>query len=165
MTKEKKIQYRKAYVELNEVIKLIPEEQRRKIPNNIIDNLVKNMDTSYYFKIDKSKGIFEQDLSIETQALLVEIYEKYLASENEKGLWKKYDNICLNKIDKKRREKYNPDNIFKDTNHLSNIDKDITRTNNYMIEHKDTIFRKFMDKIKKFLNLKSEKIIKKNNKN
>ena len=49
----------------------------------------------------------------ETKALLVQLYIKYLAPENEKELWEKYNQICLNEVEKKRREKYNPENIFK----------------------------------------------------
>ena len=111
MKKEKELQYKKAYVELNEIIKVLSDEQKDKIPEVFKNNLIENMDTEYKFEFDDTKGIFEQDLMVETKALLVEIYERYLAPEEEKELWEKYDRFCLNKIEE-RREKYKTDNKY-----------------------------------------------------
>lgn len=106
-------EYRKAYVELNEIIKRMTKQEKEKIPELVIKNLEKEMDKKYKYIYDESKGLQEQDLKIETKALLVEIYEKYLASEEEKELWEKYDKICLNKIEEKKKRNYNTENLFK----------------------------------------------------
>lgn len=117
MTKEKTIQYKKAYVELNEILNVLEKEQKNKIPVNFINNIENNMDIDYKFHFDMSKGIFEQDLMVETKALLVEIYERYLAPIEEKEMWKKYDRFCLNKIEEAKREKYNVE-IFERKNNI-----------------------------------------------
>lgn len=118
MTREKSIQYKKAYVELNEILKYLSNEQKDKISANFINNVSNNMDKDYKFTFDESKGIFEQNLMVETEALLVEIYERYLAPDEEKELWQKYDRFCLNKIENEKREKYNV-NIFEKENSIN----------------------------------------------
>ena len=149
MTNEKRLLYRKAYVELYEIIKRLSKEEQDKIPNVFMDNLVKSKDASYTFEFDESKGIFEQDLMVETQALLVGIYEKYLAPESEKELWEKYDRFCLNKIEEKRREKYNPDDIFKN-NRVQNVEeKPQDIENNLPVEvKKENFFERLIGFIK-----------------
>lgn len=112
MIKTKENNYRKAYTELNEIFKLLPKNQLEKIPESFIKNVQKEMDIEYGFKLDETKNLEEQDLMVETRALIVEIYERYLSGENEKETWKKYDEICLKEIEEKKRKKYNPDNIF-----------------------------------------------------
>ena len=105
MTKEKSIRYKKAYTELNEIFKILDKEQKDKIPNDFINNISNNMDKDYKFEFDSSKGIFEQELMAETEALLVEIYERYLAPSEEKEMWQKYDKYCLNKIEEEKKGK------------------------------------------------------------
>lgn len=153
MTNEKRIQYKKAYVELYEIIKRLSKEEQSKIPNVFMDNLIKSKDTNYSFEFDESKGILEQELMVETQALLVGMYEKYLASESEKELWGKYDRICLNKIEEKRREQYNPDDIFKKSSQEPEIKQEVSHDNISMIEYKESFFRKIVNKIKCFFKL------------
>ena len=152
MTNEKRLLYRKAYVELYEIIKRLSKEEQDKIPNVFMDNLVKSKDSSYSFEFDESKGIFEQDLMVETQALLVGIYEKYLAPESEKELWEKYDRFCLNKIEEKRREKYNPDEIFKNKEVQKVEEETQDIENNLPVEVKrEKFFERLIGFIKRFL--------------
>ena len=70
---------------------------KNKIPKNVLENLKNDKDNNYYFKFDKNKGLFEQNYMTETKALIVELYEKYLAPEEELVLWKKYNYLCNNK--------------------------------------------------------------------
>lgn len=127
MTKEKDIRYKKAYTELNEIFKVLDKEQKSKIPDIFINNIINNMDKEYKFIFDNSKGIFEQDLMIETQALLVEIYERYLAPTEEKELWQKYDRFCLNKIEEKKKENYK--DIFSNDKTTINTQNDNIQNN------------------------------------
>ena len=87
MLKEKELNYRKAYVELYEIINVLSKEQKEKIPEGFIKNIKANADSNYYFKYDITKTIFEQNLMVETFALLIEIYERYLAPFEEKEIW------------------------------------------------------------------------------
>ena len=156
MTNEKNIQYKKAYVELNEILKVLSKEQKEKIPKNFINNISNNMDKNYKFTFDESKGIFEQNLMVETEALLVEIYERYLAPNEEEELWQKYDRFCLDKIENEKREKYNVD-IFRDKNTINKPNLVIRNenslneknNNNTPVEYKkQKIFNKIVNFIK-----------------
>ena len=146
MTKEKQLEYKKAYVELNEIIKVLSDEQKNKIPEVFKQNLIEDMDTSYKFEFDNTKGIFEQDLKVETKALLVEIYERYLAPEEEKELWEKYDKLCLSKIEEEKRKKYNTDNIFGNKEEENKkedeqqIQDELEQETTQMVEYKESIF-------------------------
>lgn len=155
MTREKSIKYKKAYVELNEILKYLSNKQRDKISANFINNISSNMDRDYKFTFDESKGIFEQNLMVETEALLVEIYERYLAPDVEKELWQKYDRFCLDKIENEKREKYNV-NIFKKKNTNDNTNLVISNedslneenNNNLPVEYKK---RRIVEKILNFI--------------
>ena len=90
--------------------KVLSKEQKAKIPESFVNYIISNMDKDYIFVYDNSKGIFDQNLMVETESLLVEVYERYLAPEEEKEMWNKYDRFCLNKIDEEKRAKTN--NMF-----------------------------------------------------
>ncbi len=105
--------YKKAYTELNEIIKELSEAEIQKIPNDLIKNIKINMDMEYKWKYDNSKDLIQQDLMPETKALIVEIYERYLCKESEKEFWKEYNKICFNNIEQQKRIVYNANNIFK----------------------------------------------------
>ena len=156
MTKEKTLQYQKAYVELNEILKSLSEEENSKIPKVFKDNVVKNMDKSYKFELDSSKGIFEQKLMVETEALLVEIYERYLASAEEKEVWEKYDKICLNRIEQNKKEKYNPSNMFINRNieQCQDLNQNIT-DETAMVAYKESIFTKIKNWFKAIFSKKN----------
>ena len=149
MTKEKSIRYKKAYTELNEIFKTLDKEQKDKIPKDFINNISNNMDKDYKFEFDSSKGIFEQDLMTETEALLVEIYERYLAPSEEKEMWQKYDRYCLNKIEEEKRKKYNYD-IF---NKNENINKEISKINLPVEVKKEKFYEKIINFLKKIFHI------------
>ena len=150
MVNTKELIYKKAYTELNEVFKKLSTEELSKIPNQLIDNVKANMDMDYVWKYDDSKKIEDQDFLTETKALIVEIYERYLCPEDKKEFWKKYDQVCLNMIEEKRRQEYNPDNIFSRNKKESVVnEKEVITNEMAMVEYKETIFKKIINKILK----------------
>ena len=66
MTKE----YNKAYKEVLEVLKYMLQEEREKIPQKMIQMFKEKMDSNHKFKYDESKKFDEQELLIETKAIL-----------------------------------------------------------------------------------------------
>ena len=107
MTQAEKKEYQKAYVELYEIIKVLPEEEQKKIPKLVLKNLKDNMDKEYKFILNKDSDILNQKYRIETKALFVELYEKYLAPKEDGEFWNEYDKICNNMIEEEKRIKYN----------------------------------------------------------
>lgn len=120
MLEAKRVAYRKAYTELNEIFKFLPTEQLKKIPAKLRKNIKAEMDNEYNFKIDPSKTLEEQELMAETKALIVELYERYLCEDEEKDRWEIYDKFCLDKIEEKKKERFDPDNVFKNSDESKN---------------------------------------------
>ena len=155
MVNTKELIYKKAYTELNEVLKKLSDIELSKIPNQLIENVRTNMDTNYIWKYDDSKKIEDQDFLVETKALIVEIYERYLCPEDKKDFWKKYDQVCLNMIEEKRRQEYNPDNIFSRNKKESVVNEKEVITNEIaMVEYKETIFSKLKEWFRNLFNKK-----------
>lgn len=156
MNEIEKKEYRKAYVELNEIIKMMSLEEKQKIPKSFIQNLNHEMDKDYKFVIDNKKNIFEQNFKVETKALLVELYERYLAPSEEKDLWERYDKMCLNEIEENKRKMYDPNKIFEDKNQKSSNIKDTEKVNdNLPVEIKENnIFLKILRILRKKFNIK-----------
>ena len=151
MTEIEKNEYKKAYVELYEIIKKMSLQERQKIPKEFVKNLYDEMDKNYKFEFDNNKDILEQNFRLETKALLVELYEKYLASEEEKDFWKKYDKICLNRIEEDKKEKYASNIIFTNADKKSSTNK---TDDKLPVKVEDqNIFAKFIKSIKNIFHL------------
>lgn len=146
--------YKKANVELYEIIRNLTKEEQSKIPEIFIRNLKSNIDEEYIFKYDKSKAISEQNLMNETKALLIQMYIKYIAPESEQEFWKKYNTVCLNEIEERRKKEYKLNDIFKKK--TSNNEKIITEnTNKLPVEIKnENIFKRLFNYIKRFFYIK-----------
>lgn len=154
MTEVKKNAYKRAYTELNEIFKIMSEDELNKIPSTFIANVQKEMDNDYEFELDKDKDLLDQDLMTETKALIVQMYVRFLALKDENEFWQKYDKYCISEIEKQKRKQYNPDNLFKNKQRWS-IEEQAQTENIAMVKYeKET----FIDKIKRFF----KKILKKN---
>lgn len=143
-TKEKR--YKMAYVELNEIIKHLSEDEQLKIPETFKKNLLKEMDKEYKFIFDNKKGLLGQTYMNETKALYIKLYKQYLATE--KDVWKKYDSICHSIIENEKRKKYDSNNIFK--THIEDFKSESQTKAMVKLEEKN-IIKKIISKIKKFI--------------
>lgn len=135
----------KAYTEVLEIIKYFPKEEYNKIPLEKIQYFQKNMDNNYNFIINPKIDLRKQNISKEANAIIIKLYYDYFATEDEKN--KIYERLKLNqnKLEEKKREKYNPDDIFKNKNLNFNKEKlDIIKIQ----EDKISIFSKIINKIK-----------------
>lgn len=154
MTKEKRLLYQKAYVELYEMIKHLSDEERGKIPEYIIQYIYNNMDTNYKFSIDNEKGILEQDYMVETKALIVKLYEKFFAPESEKEFWNEYHKLCFNMIEEQKRKNYNDGNIFKQPVSTEIQPTEPVPQEKALVKVKQGFFAKFIKKVKTIFYIK-----------
>lgn len=137
--------YKNAYYELYEIIKHLTIVEQSKIPNVFIKNLQSQM-IENKFVYDDKKDITNQNIMPETKALLVEIYKKYLSTEEEKNILNKYESLCTNAANKEKEQKYNSDIFNKESS------KSIQRENaGVLLEIKNKSFiSKIFEKIKSF---------------
>ena len=149
MLANEEIVYKKAYRELYEVIGILTQSEKSKIPKDIVENIKCKMDNDYEFYIDSSKTILEQNLMPETQALIIMLYQKYLSPKHDDEKWKKYNQICFEKIESEKRERYNPDKLFKNDKE----NQEIIQNKLIVIENKSFI-KKIIEKLKTIFKFK-----------
>lgn len=100
--------YEKSYVELLEILNYIPVEEYEKIPKEKLEFYKENMDKNYKYTYNPNSP----RTSRKTDAILINLYKDYIATEQEK---EKIDEILkLNdrKLEITKKKTYNPDNIF-----------------------------------------------------
>lgn len=141
--------YHKAYKEVIEILKYVPQESVNKIPKTMLETFEKKMDKDYVFNVDINKTFEEQNLLEETKDIFAVIFRDYWATpyQRERILAKeKYD---LEKLEEEKRKKYNPNNIFKkkDANDSISLDNELHNNTNLPIEVKK---EKFYEKIINF---------------
>jgi len=143
--------YNKAYTEIVEILKYVPDEDVKKIPSNMLEMFNAKKDITYDFMIDTTKPFEEQKLLEETEAILANIFRDYWSTPYQKERIMAKESFDREQIEKQKREQYNPDNIFK--NNITH-DSDKVITNNLPMEiQKQSFFGKLINFIKKLLNI------------
>lgn len=138
-----------SYSEIYEIIKHFDDELKKKIPPKFISFIKNNRDIDYKVHIDYSKNLSEQNLMHETKVMLSVIYRNFLCSKDEKEKLQNKEKEELLEIEKKKIEKYNPDNIFTTKKRIETLDD----TSVSMIEYKNSLLSKIMHKIKSFFGM------------
>ena len=144
--------YAQAYTEVLEIIKHLPEEEYAKIPEEKIQFFKNNMDKNYIFTIDPEIDLSEQNISQKANAIVINIFMDYFANEQQKVKIKEILDLNQKIAEQKKREKYNPDDLFKNKNNQSNSFEE-NNTTTAIIEYKESFFTKFKNFIFKILHL------------
>ena len=137
-------EYARAYTEVVEILKYVPDEDVKKIPKEKIEFYQNNMDNEYNYHLDLTKEFEEQKMSDITKAILANIFRDYWATPYQKEKIKAKEKYDLEKIEEEKREKYNPDKIFKEKKE----EKIIENTNLPIEVKKETFFEKLINFIK-----------------
>ena len=143
-------EYKKSATEVIDILNYLPKEMTCKIPRKFWMFLQEQCLTEYKPNFDFSKGLDKIKLSNKTKSLLAMIYRNYMCSEEEKI---EYDKILFQneeKYQKELKEKYNPDNLFKEPKKQKNA-KDTESKEVKLVQVKDTIFTKLKRLIKKLI--------------
>lgn len=119
---------RKAYAEVLELLKYFSIEQVKKIPKTKLKVFFKFRDESYSYKVDETKGFFEQDMMPETKAIFTILFEDYWATDEQKEILKQKEKEEFKKLEDKKRNLYNPDKLFKNKK-VNEVERHIKNTN------------------------------------
>ena len=147
------IAYAKAYTEVLEIIKYFPKEEYDKIPGEKIEFYKNNMDKDYNFKINPEIDLSEQNISPEANAIMINLFTDYYATEEQKVKIKNILDSNQQKEEQEKRERYNPDNIFKNRNEENKKEENIIQNEVALVEYKESIFRRFINKIKNIFHI------------
>ena len=134
-TKEKEARYSLAYKELYLIILNLNKEMREKIPKNVVENIESKMDKTYDFNIEEGKDIFSIEYMLETKALFLELYTRYIA-EDEEDFWEVYKEKRNDLLKKEIEKEYLVRKYDNDNNNSIKIEDGIDEVNN-IIEEKE----------------------------
>lgn len=134
----------RAYVEVDEILKKLPQEEFRKIESNFINMIRNKKDTNYTFELDYSKDIEEQKILKETKIILAYVFLNYLGTEEENNIIKQKFKEDIIQAEEEKKKKY-LNEIFKDKREVkNNISQEL------IVYKKENAIKKF---IKRILNL------------
>ena len=136
--------YKKAYTEVVEVLKYVPNEELKKIPQEIIQALNEFSDKNYEYKIDKSVPFENQILLDETKSILAVLFRDYWATDYQREQILISEKIEENKLNEELSKNYNPDDLFK------NRKKNNLFSSSEMIVYEEKWYKKFLKYIKNF---------------
>ena len=111
-----------AYSEVLEILKHIPIEDYNKIPRNEIELFETYADKDFIFNYDSSKTLEEQNVSNITKGIIILLFRDYWATEIQRNKIVSKQNYDRVKLEEKKKEKYNPDNIFINNHKNSLVD-------------------------------------------
>lgn len=144
-----------SYVEILEILKYMDKIYVDKIPKKLIEFFEENKANNYKFKYDSAVELGKQNLNDNTLALLAMLNLNYWceSEEHKKELIARY-NDNEQKYQEELHKEYNPDNIFKKDNQEKSIEDNILKEEVAMAVYKESIFKKFINKIKSIFNIK-----------
>ena len=146
-------EYAKAYKEVIEILKYVPDEDVARIPQEKIDFYRTHMDNEYDYKIDETKDFSEQTISETTEAILACIFRDYWATPYQRERIKAKENYDRQKIEEEKAQKYNPNEIFNKKikeQKTEEIEEDV---NNLPVECKEKFYIKITKFFKRIFNI------------
>ena len=144
MKSEEKI----AYKQLITILNNMEPEYKEKIPKKLMKLFEENSAEDYEFHLDLTRPLQEQELNSKTLALLAMLNLNYWCeTEEEKQELIKHYTENERKYQEELRKKYNTDNIFQ-KNNRENKQEEITEEQVSLVEHRESVIRKLINKIK-----------------
>ena len=144
------VEYSIAISEVLDILKNTNEKDVNKISPEFMSFLKDNASKEYISKFDYTNSIESLELSEKAIGILSVINSKFWCTPEQKEDFDIILNNNENKYQSELREKYNPDNLFK--NKVSQIE---TVENSVdMVEYKESIFKRFINKIKSIFKMK-----------
>jgi len=143
-----KQEYKQAFTEVNEIIKLMPIELVNKIPSKFRVMIGEEKDNEYYPEI--KEPIEKCKLKNETIVILGLIYRDFLCSPDEKRKLQEKDAKELlevqKSIEEELKQKYNPENIIKNKKEIK--DKEQCEEKRLTIVQEEKWYHKIFNIIK-----------------
>ena len=146
-----KQEYMEAFTEVYEIFKLMPQELLSKIPKKFYEMIEEERDKNYFPNI--KEPLEQQKLKNETIIILGLIYRDFLCSPEERKRLQEKDAKELQEAEKaiedEIRQKYNPDDLFK--NRRQNIieqSHDMNENTAMIIKKEEKWYKKIFNIIK-----------------
>ena len=139
--------YKNAFKEVYIILDSLVEEDYKKIPPELIETIYQNMNQDYIYELDEEQDLSTQKMLPETKAILFNIFRDYLSTEEQKQKIIRMQKEERQKNELKKKEQYNTD-VFANKEKTNN--SEIQKEPVILIKYKESIFKKIINKIKKF---------------
>lgn len=134
------------YSEVYQVLNLLGNEYVNKLPKSLLNMLEEKRNINYVPKYTDDQPLNKQNIQKETLSIIALLHLNYWCeNEEEKKQLRQMFKSNEDRYQRELREKYNPDNLFK-----NNIQESIIKNEVSLVEYKESIFRKLINKIKSF---------------
>ena len=144
------VEYSEAITETLDILKHTRKEDVDKISSKFMDFLNANASKTYKPELDHTKKIKDMQLKRKTKAILAIIYKKFWCNSEKQEQFNRVLKENEIKREKELREKYNPDNLFKDRKpKIETVDNSVA-----MVEYKESFFTKLIKKLKNIFHIK-----------
>ncbi len=151
-------EFAEASAEINEIFKYLPKEEVEKIPSKLREFFKEVSSKDYVTNINPNMPLDKQQIKEKTKDIIALIYRNYWCSEEER---KELDQKLIEndkKFEEELREKYNPDNIFK--NNVTTTKKEESEIKEEKIEQSlvsqqtEKWYQRFLDMVKRWFKKK-----------
>ena len=150
-----------AYTEVYTILQDLNEKEYEKIPPEVIEAIEKNRNVDYEYELDNELELKEQQMLPETKAILFNLFRDYLATPEQKAKIIRMQNEARQKNELKKQQMYNVD-VFANKQKENMIDEQSKSLQNEevpsetmeIVEYKESIFKRILNKIKSFFGLK-----------
>ena len=136
-----------AYTEVYTILQELNEEEYNKIPLEVVEAIKANRNEDYEYELDDELELKYQPMLPETKAILFNLFRDYLATPEQKAKIIRMQNEARQKNELKKQQIYNTD-VF------ANKQKENQSSNNnetmQIVEYKESIFKRILNKIKSF---------------
>lgn len=148
------IKYSEAIVEVLEILEYSDDNILEKIPKKLIKFWERNKSKTYKPNLDHNKSISEMNLKDKTKSILSMIYLNYLCNDAEakeiSSIINHNEEIYQTELIKNR----NSQHLEKVQNTINTINENTKSTSITIIDNKESIFKKIVNRIKRFFNIK-----------
>ena len=140
-----------AYQEAYTILQELNEEEYSKIPPEVIQALKENRNEEYNYELDEDQELKYQPMLPETKAILFNIFRDYLATPEQKEKIKKMQSEERAKLETKKKEQYNTENMFKSNTQQETQIEPVKETEALVKVKKENWLKKAVEKIKNLL--------------
>lgn len=138
-------EYKIAYSEVLEILKHIPIGEYNKVPQDMIQMFKMNASNESHFAYNSNKTLQEQNVSETARTIIAILFRDYWTSNEQKEKILSVQNAERERI---KREKYNPDNIFKTKNITTNEQIPSSEETSMVVVNEEKWYKKLFSFIK-----------------
>lgn len=142
------------YSEVYSILNLLGSSYITKLPKSLFKIIEEEKSSTYNLQYSEDQSMSEQNIKRESLSMIALFHLNYWCnSDEEKEQLKQLLKNNEEKHQAEIREKYNPDNLFKNNKQETIQEANVNSNNLAIVEYKESILKKFINKIKSLLHL------------